>query len=63
MPHLATRAEVADLRTVLKGELSGLRTEMPTSLAEEPSKTYMWGVLTARLTAHACSLAALAILI
>ena len=58
LPHLATRTEVADLRAEMKSELAALRME----LAEKPSKTYMWGVLTALLTAYACGLAALAIL-
>ena len=51
LPHLATKAELAHMRTELRG-----------GLAEKPSKTYTWGVLTALLTAYACGLAALAIL-
>ncbi len=51
LPHLATKAEVSDL----KGELTA-------ALAEKPSKTYMWGVLAVLLTAYACGLAALAVL-
>lgn len=47
LPHLATKAEV-----------NALRVEM----AEKPSKTYMWGILSVLLTAYACGLAALAIL-
>ena len=73
LPHLATRAELADLRTEMKVEMAGLRTELKgemaqlrseisIGLADKPSKTYMWGVLTALLTAYACGLAALAIL-
>lgn len=31
-------------------------------IAQLPSKTYMWGILVALLTAYACGLAALAIL-
>ncbi len=31
-------------------------------LADKPSKTYMWGILAALLTAYACGLAALAVL-
>ena len=34
LPHLATKAEVADLRT-----------EVRAGLADKPSKTYMWGVV------------------
>jgi hypothetical protein len=44
LPHLATKAELAELR------------------ADLPSKTYMWGILAALLTAYACGLAALAVL-
>ena len=69
LPHLATKAELFDMRAEWKGELAQLRTEvadmradLKTGLADKPSKTYMWGVLTALLTAYACGLAALAIL-
>ena len=51
LPHLATKADIAELRT-----------ELRTELAEKPSKTYMWGVLAVLLTAYACGLAALAVL-
>src|ERR1700722_8431452 len=44
LPHLATKAELAELR------------------AESPTKTYMWGILAALLTAYACGLAGLAVL-
>ena len=47
LPHLATKADIAELRA---------------ALAEKPGKTYMWGVLSVLLTAYACGLAALAIL-
>ena len=47
LPHLATKAEIAELRA---------------ELAEKPNKTYMWGILGVLLTAYACGLAALAIL-
>ena len=80
LSHLATKAELSDMRAEMrveganmqagwKGELAQLRTEvadmradLKTGLADKPSKTYMWGVLTALLTAYACGLAALAIL-
>jgi hypothetical protein len=58
LPHLATKAELADMRSELKVEIALLRNE----LADKPSKTYMWGVLTALLAAYACGLAALAVL-
>jgi hypothetical protein len=91
LPHLATKAELAELRLTTKSDLTELRlattsdfaelrlatsanlTELRVAttsefaalradLAEKPGKTYMWGVLTALLTAYACGLAALAIL-
>jgi len=58
LPHLATKADIAELRAEFREELGGLRGE----LAEKPSKTYMWGILGALLTAYACGLAAVAIL-
>jgi hypothetical protein len=51
LPHLATKAELQELRT-----------HTVANLAEKPSKTYMWGILAVLLTAYACGLAALAIL-
>jgi hypothetical protein len=50
LPHLATKAEVAELRT-----------EMVAGFADKPGKTYMWGILAVLLTAYACGLAGLAI--
>ena len=50
LPHLATKAELAELRT-----------ELRTGLADKPSKIYMWGVLATLITADAAGLAALAI--
>ena len=47
LPHLATKAEVADVKA---------------ALADKPSKTYMWGILGVLLTSYACGLAALAVL-
>jgi hypothetical protein len=51
LPHLATKAEVAELRT-----------EMVAGFADKPGKTYMWGILAVSLTAYACGLAGLAVL-
>jgi chromosome segregation ATPase len=51
LPHLATKAEVAELRT-----------EMVAGFADMPGKTYMWGILAVLLTAYACGLAGLAVL-
>jgi hypothetical protein len=39
LSHLATKADIAELRAELRG-----------GLAEKPSKTYMWGVLAVLLT-------------
>jgi hypothetical protein len=47
LPHLATKADLAQLEV---------------KLAEKPSKTYMWGILAVLLTAYACGLAGLAVL-
>ena len=51
LPHLATKAEIAHLET-----------RMEAGFADKPGKAYMWGILSALLTAYACGLAALAIL-
>jgi len=56
--RLATNQTITELRVATASEFAALRAD----LAEKPSKTYMWGVLTALLTAYACGLAALAIL-
>ena len=51
LPHLATKADLADLRT----EIARLD-------ADKPGKAYMWGILAVLLTAYACGLAGLAVL-
>jgi len=51
LPHIATKADIGELRAELRGEL-----------AEKPSKTYVWGILAVLLTACACGLPALAVL-
>jgi hypothetical protein len=48
---LATKAELAELRTAIVGGFAG-----------KPGKTYVWGILAALLMALACGLAVLAIL-
>jgi len=64
-------ADVADLKVMmirmdarLDATLPHLATkaDLVGGLAEKPSKTYMWGILAALLTAYACGLAALAVL-
>ena len=58
LPHLATKADLADVRTELKEDIA----EIKVGLAEKPSRTYMWGILAVLLTAYACGLAGLAVL-
>jgi hypothetical protein len=47
LPHLATKAELAELRA---------------ELAEKPSRAYLWGVLAVLVTAYGAGLAAVAVL-
>jgi len=47
LPHLATKAELADLRS---------------ELADKPGKAYLWGVLAVLIAAYAAGLAGLAVL-
>ena len=58
LPHLATKAELAELRADMEARFGSLRAE----LAEKPSKAYLWGVLAALIAAYAAGLAALALL-
>jgi hypothetical protein len=62
--------DVRDLKDVL-GELkvmvARIDAQIPylatkADIADKPSKSYMWGILAALLTAYACGLAALAVL-
>jgi len=73
LPHLATKADLAELQLRTEASIASLRAETKadnTDLklaiarldADKPSKTYMWGVLAVLLTAYACGLAALAVL-
>jgi uncharacterized coiled-coil protein SlyX len=52
LPYLATKAELAD-------GLSDLRT----SLADKPSRLYMWGVMAAMTAAYTAALAAIGVLL
>ncbi len=54
LPHLATKAEQADLRTELTSEIGKLRAE----IADKPSRGYLWGVMAAMVGAQAVALAA-----
>jgi hypothetical protein len=62
LPHLATKAEVAEILKTLphlatKAEVAELRAD----LAEKPSRMYLWAVLAALCTAYASGLALLAL--
>jgi hypothetical protein len=58
LPHLATKAELADVRSELLKETGAIRAE----LAEKPSRAYLWGVLAVLVTAYGAGLAAIAVL-
>ena len=51
LPHLATRAELAELRGEIRAELG-----------EKPGKLSMWGILAMLVAAYAAGLAGLAVL-
>lgn len=55
LPHLATRAELAQLR-------GDLRADLRADLGEKPGKLYMWGILAVLVAAYAAGLAGLAVL-
>lgn len=55
-------AQKADLAAHKTEGLAADVTELRVALTDKPGKLYMWGILTALLTAYACGLAALAIL-
>ena len=64
LPHLATKAEVADLRTevsIIRTDIQHLATKA--ELAEKPSKAYLWGVLAALVATYGAGLAGLAVLL
>jgi len=54
--------EVEDLRTDLGQKITDLRTEMIARFADVPTKTYLWGILGALITAYGAGLAALAVI-
>ncbi len=74
LPHLATKADLANMDTRLgavDAKLGAMDARLDATLphlatkadlADKPGKTYMWGILAALLTAYACGLAALAVL-
>lgn len=59
--------DIKDTLSELKVMVARIDAQIPylatkAEIAQLPSKTYMWGILGALLTAYACGLAALAIL-
>jgi predicted nucleic acid-binding Zn-ribbon protein len=65
------RSEMTDLRSDVRTRLDILQARLDATLphlatradlAAVPTKTYMWGIMAALLTAYACGLAALAVL-
>jgi hypothetical protein len=65
LPHLATKAHVAELRAEMEQRITGVEVtigRVETQLAEKPGRTYLWGILGVLLAAYACGLAALAVL-
>ena len=63
------KGDIAELRTELKSEIAVVRIEakdqisdVKIALADKPTRTYMWGIMTAMVAAFACGLASLAIL-
>jgi hypothetical protein len=62
--HLATKADLAATQSDISRLQATLEATLPhlatrADLAEKPSKTYMWGILAALLTAYACGVAVL----
>jgi uncharacterized coiled-coil protein SlyX len=59
LPHLATKAKVADLRADLTNKLADLRAD----LANKPSRGYLWTVMAAMIASFAAALAAVGVLL
>jgi hypothetical protein len=58
LPHLATKAELAELRT----ELIDRTGELGRQLTDKPGRGYLWGVMAAMVGAQAVALAAAALM-
>ena len=58
LPHLATKAELADLRTELTSEIGMLRAE----LADKPGKLFLTAAIAILIAAYGLGLAGLAAL-
>jgi hypothetical protein len=68
LPHLATKAELAELRAGFKSDTSAIMATLAhlattAELAEKPGKAYLWGVLAALIATYASGLAGLAVLL
>jgi len=61
LPHLATKAELADLRGETRTGFADLRGELRSGLAGKPSHAYLWGVMAAMVGSQAVILAAAAL--
>jgi len=62
IPYLATKAELADLRTEVHDDIAALRVELRTGLADKPSRLYLWAVLAALFAAQAVALGGAALI-
>jgi hypothetical protein len=65
LPHLATKAELSDLRSEMNERFAQVDVkfaEVNLKFGDVPTKTYMWGVIGVLITAYAAGLAALAVL-
>jgi predicted nucleic acid-binding Zn-ribbon protein len=71
MAHLATKAELAQLRSDLSSEIAQVRSDvsseiaqvrsdLSSAIADKPGKVYLWGVLAVLLAAYAARLAPVA---
>ena len=73
LPHLATKAEltqvrselsaeIAQVRSDLGSEIAQVRSDLNSGLADKPGKVYLWAVLAVLLAAYAAGLAAVALI-
>jgi hypothetical protein len=58
LPHLATNADVAELRLSTMAGLAELRTDAVAGFADKSGRTYMYDILAGPLAACACGVAA-----
>jgi hypothetical protein len=62
LPHLATKAELTQVRSDLGSEIAQVRSDLNSGLADKPGKAYLWAVLAVLLAAYAAGLAAVALI-